>query len=72
MKTQGCDPKTIGERLVKLRGIRTRVGAAREMGLNPGTLAFFERGQRLPSYGAMVRIADYYGATVQEIFFDGG
>jgi len=60
----------IGKRLVLLRGVRTRTGVARELGISYGSLCNYENGLRIPPDDVKIRIAGYYGKTVQEIFFD--
>ena len=63
------DPKEAGERLQALRGIRTRRGVAKELGISYSALSNYECGVRIPTDDVKVRIADYYGKTVQEIFY---
>ena len=63
------DPVEIGERLRKLRGIRTRQGAADEIGISYSALAKYEKGYKVPNDRTKVLIANYYGVTVQKIFF---
>lgn len=64
------DPVEIGRRLRILRGIRTRTGVAKEMGLSYSAISKYEDGRKVPNDSTKVRIADYYGTTVQHIFFD--
>ena len=58
-----------GKRLRKLRGIRTRTGVARELGISYAALCFYEGGQRQPSGPVKKKLADYYGTTVESIFY---
>ncbi|MGE7922340.1 helix-turn-helix transcriptional regulator [Viridibacillus arvi] len=60
------------ERLVlfKLRGNYSRVKVANELGITPQMLGAIERGDRTPSLQLAKKIADYYGATVDDIFFE--
>lgn len=62
---------TIGMRLTKMRKERgqTRVYAARQIGIPYSTLNAYERDLRIPSDGAKVKLARYYGVTVQDLFF---
>lgn len=62
--------KEIGERLVKLRGNRTRNEVAEGMRINRTTLCNYEAGLRIPRDETKKVIADYYGTTIQQIFFD--
>ena len=64
------DAVEIGKRLVALRGIRTRVGVAKETGIPVTTLQGYEKGKRVPSPGNMIILAKYYGVSVQHLFFD--
>ena len=62
-------PKEAGERLRQLRGVRTRTGVARELGISLSALQSYEDGARLPRDEVKCRIADYYGVTVQSIWY---
>lgn len=66
---EGYDPKEVGKRLRTLRGIRTRSGVAREIGINQNSLQTYENGSRNPSPERMLMLARYYGKSVEEIFF---
>ena len=57
------------KRLRELRGIRTQKEIADQLGFSVPTLSSYERGTRTPTDRRKQRIADFYGATVQEIFF---
>ena len=68
------DKKTVnmveaGKRLRQLRGIRTRTGVARELGISCSALAFYENGQRQPKGPVKKKLADYYGVPVEFIFY---
>lgn len=63
------DPTEISKVLRSLRGIRTRTGVAREMGISYSMLSKIEDGVRMPSDDMKQQIADYYGKTVEEIFY---
>lgn len=43
--------------------------AAEGIGISKSALAMYERGERTPRDEAKVKIAHYYGKTVQELFF---
>jgi transcriptional regulator with XRE-family HTH domain len=57
------------KRLRELRGIRTQREIAEQLGFSVPTLSSYERGDRTPSDKRKQLIADFYGATVQELFF---
>lgn len=59
-----------GERLVELRGERSRSEVARAIGIATSTLGMYETEQRVPRDSIKIAIANYYGRSVQEIFFD--
>lgn len=67
---QKYDVVEIGKRLVKVRGIRTRIGVAKETGIPVTTLQGIENGKRVPSPDNMIILANYYGTSVQHLFFD--
>ena len=60
----------VGKRLRELRGIRTRTGVSRETGISYSTLQAYEEGKRNPSGRMKQILADYYGVTVESIFFN--
>ena len=61
--------RAIGNNLVMLRGIRTRRGVAKEIGIGYSTLSNYENGLRIPPDDMKMRIAEYYQKPVQEIFY---
>lgn len=69
MSRDKADAVETGKRLRQLRGIRTRSGVAREIGISYAALAFYESGDRTPSGPVKKKIADYYGLPVECIFF---
>ena len=70
MTKQKLDPVAIGKKLVELRGIRTRVGVAKELGISTSALCFYESGQRIPPDPVKLRISEYYKVPIQKIFFE--
>ena len=63
------DPAEVGKILRDLRGIRIRTGVAKEIGISYSMLSKIEDGIRKPSEDLKKQIAEYYGKTVDEIFF---
>lgn len=61
--------KVIGEKLKDLRGDRKRLVAAKDLGISKSALAMYENGERTPRDEIKIKIAKYYGISVQEIFF---
>lgn len=59
-----------GARLVKLRGERSQSEVAKAVGIATSTLGMYETEQRMPRDSIKIAIAQYYGTTVQKIFFE--
>lgn len=62
--------KMIGERLLKLRGQKTREQVAKDVQISQSALAMYELGNRIPRDEVKIRLANYYQKTVQSIFFN--
>ncbi|MCU5105647.1 helix-turn-helix transcriptional regulator [Bacillus cereus] len=60
----------IAKNLVTLRGRKTRGEVAESIGISVSTLQMYENGQRIPRDNIKVKLAAFYGVTVQSIFFD--
>lgn len=60
----------IAETLISLRGEKSREEVANALNIAVSTLAMYELGQRVPRDEIKLKLADYYGADVQSIFFD--
>lgn len=63
------DPEAMGKKLIALRDERPRTLMARKMGIATSTLQSYEEGRRVPRDDKKVQIANFYGKTVQEIFY---
>lgn len=63
------DKKVIGERLKKLRGDKTVRQVAADLGLSYSALSMYECGQRTPKDNIKIMLADYYGTSVEDLFF---
>jgi transcriptional regulator with XRE-family HTH domain len=63
------DAKEIGARLRELRGDRSQQEVAAALGLTAMAISSYERGERVPLDKIKIQLAEYYGKTVQEIFF---
>lgn len=64
------DAKVIGDRLLKLRGDRSREDVAKAVGVSVSAMSMYENGERIPRDRIKMRLADFYNQTVQELFFD--
>lgn len=63
------DSKTIGARLTQLRGEKTRAEVAKAVGASERAIQSYEIGDRVPRDEMKVKIARYFGRTIEEIFF---
>lgn len=59
----------MGQRLRDLRGDKPRNEVAKAVGISLSALTMYETGQRVPRDQIKVKLADYYGKTVQDLFF---
>lgn len=64
------DTTNIGSKLVKLRGNRTQEQVANAVGISVSALSMYECGERIPRDPIKIKLARYYGQSVQAIFFD--
>ncbi|EOS8810579.1 helix-turn-helix transcriptional regulator [Listeria monocytogenes] len=58
------------EKLVKLRGKRSRQDVSKDLGVTPQMLGAIERGDRNPSLNLANKIANYYNVPIEDIFFN--
>ena len=56
-------------KLKMLRGDRTQEELAEAIGVTKSAWAMYERGERTPRDEIKVKIAEYFGMTVEELFF---
>lgn len=65
------DRNIIGERLRSLRKKKrkTATEVAEACGISQSALTMYENGERIPRDEVKIRLAKYYGRTVQTIFF---
>ena len=63
--------KEIGQKLKDLRMQKniSQIQMSRELGIPQSTIASYERGARVPVDSIKIEIADYFGKSVEEIFF---
>lgn len=69
MENKNVNMAEAGKMLRQLRGIRTRTGVARELGLPYSTLQAYEEGRRNPSGRNKKLLADYFNVSVNDLFF---
>ncbi len=63
------DKKTVGGRLLQLRGARSQEEVAAALGIRQSTLAMYESGARTPKDANKLALARYYGCSVEALFF---
>lgn len=61
---------TTAEKLVSARGKKSREEVAKAVGVSLSAIAMYENGARIPRDEIKVRLADYFGISVQSLFFD--
>lgn len=59
----------IAQKLINLRGNKSREEVAFALGISVSALTMYETGKRVPRDEIKLRIAKYYGADIQSIFF---
>lgn len=62
--------KKVAERLIQLRGKKSREEVANAIGISVSAISMYENGDRIPRDDIKIKLADYYGESVQGIFFD--
>ena len=63
------DKQKIAERLRELRGERPLREVADAIGTTVMAVSMYERGERIPRDEIKVKIAHFFGLTVDEIFY---
>ena len=63
------DKKLIAKRLIELRGEKTQFEVAKEVGISLSALAMYEKRNRTPRDEIKIKLAKYYGITVESLFF---
>ena len=61
--------KTIAIRLKDLRGNRSKEDVASAVGISYSALSMYEQGKRIPRDDIKLKLAQYYGSSVEDIFF---
>ena len=60
---------TPGEKMRELRGAKTKERVASDLGISYSSYVKYERNERRPNDEIKVRIAKYFGKSVEYIFF---
>lgn len=61
---------SVAERLVEARGTTPRSEVVKAVGISLSALTMYEIGQRVPRDEIKVKLAKFYGKSVQELFFN--
>jgi Predicted transcriptional regulators len=64
------DRKEIARRLIKLRAGRSRKEVAEAVGVSVTAIQNYEYGLRIPCDDIKVRLAKYFGVSVEELFYE--
>ena len=62
--------KKVGEKLLALRGNTPREQIASAVNISVSALAMYEFGERTPRDEVKLALAQYYGCSVGELFFE--
>lgn len=61
---------TVGKRLRTLRGKRTKREVAEAIGVSESSYVKYERDERRPNDATKVKLAKFFGKSVESIFFN--
>jgi transcriptional regulator with XRE-family HTH domain len=59
----------IGARLRELRGSKSITEVANAIGIAQSTLSMYENGERIPRDSIKIKLAKYYGVSIETLFF---
>ena len=59
----------IGQKLIQLRGARSRYEVAQAVGVSYNAIQMYESGERIPRDHIKIRLAKFYNVSVDELFF---
>ena len=59
---------TVAEKLIHARGTKTREIVANAVGISVSAIGMYETGARIPRDEIKVKLADYFGTSVQTLF----
>ena len=68
-RKEGKGLQGYGKVLIDLRGEKTREKVANDIGISQSALGMYELELRVPRDDIKIKLADYYGKSVQDIFF---
>ena len=59
----------MNEKLIALRGERSQEEVAKALGISVSALSMYEQGNRIPRDEVKIRMAEYYGISIESLFF---
>lgn len=68
-EVEDLDNKAIAQRLVELRGDKGQAEVANAVKISASALSMYECGERVPRDEVKIRLAKYYGVSIESIFF---
>lgn len=58
----------MNEKLIELRGNRSQEEVAKALGISVSALSMYEQGKRIPRDEIKIRMAEYYGISLDALF----
>jgi len=58
----------MNEKLIQLRGNRSQEEVAKALGISVSALSMYEQGNRIPRDEIKIRMAKYYGISIETLF----
>ena len=58
----------MNEKLIELRGNRSQEEVAKALGISVSALSMYEQGNRIPRDEIKIRMAKYYGISIDSLF----
>lgn len=58
----------MNEKLIELRGNRSQEEVAKALGISVSALSMYEQGNRIPRDEIKIRMAEYYGVSLDALF----
>lgn len=58
----------MNEKLIALRGERSQEEVAKALGISISALSMYEQGNRIPRDEVKIRMAEYYGISIESLF----
>ena len=58
----------MNKKLIQLRGNRSQEEVAKALGISVSALSMYEQGNRIPRDEIKIRMANYYGISIEALF----